>query len=245
MATNAEREIFETSVLSPVGQQAERLCTPEITGFLAMAGQAYDGGLMVIGRAVNGWTYGICTKHLSVPGNIIRYASLVQESVNNDVECPMSWITSGWGAIEGYNTKRSAFWRCVRNVSMRLNIFDSECVNWSSHLVWSNLYKVSPAEGGNPNSLLCDAQLAGCIELFKQELRTYRPSRVLLLTGLDWAAPFLTEANLQEKAGFNYVKQYGRFHLGDGVETQCVIAVHPQGKPETDWVREVVTAFDN
>lgn len=127
---------------------------------------------------------------------------------------------------------------------MNLNIIDFEYADWSSHLVWSNLYKVSPAEDGNPNSVLCEAQLLSCVELFKLELRTYSPSRVLLLTGADWAAPFVAEANLQEEESFHYVKQYGRYHLGDGLETQCVIAVHPQGKPEADWVREVVTAFN-
>lgn len=245
MATNAERELFESSVLIPVGQQAKRLSTSEVTGFLAMSGQAYDGGLMVVGRAVNGWTEGIRLDHLCMPDKVTQYAALVQESVAGNGECPMSWVADGSGSTEGYNTRRSAFWRCIRNVSMDLNIVDFECEDWPSHLVWSNLYKLSPAAGGNPNNILREAQLPGCVELFKLELRTYRPSRVLLLTGADWAAPFITEANLQENENCHYVKKYGRYQLKDGLETQCVIAVHPQGKPEADWVREVVTAFDS
>lgn len=244
MATTAERELFEIGVLSPVVQQAERLRTPEVTGFLAMSGQAYDGGLMVIGRAVNGWTDGISPKDLSLPTNITKYAALVQESVAGGGECPMSWVTSSWGAAEGYNPAHSAFWRCVRNITKDLNIVDSECANWSSHLVWSNLYKLSPAEGGNPNDRLCDAQRQGCLELFKLELRTYRPSRVLFLTGMDWANPFVAGAQLQNNEDFMLVERYGRIRLEDGADVQCVVAVHPQGKPEADWVREVLAAFD-
>ena len=237
------KEIFEKSILTSVGKKSSIL-NREVTGFLAIEGHAYDGGLMVIGRAVNGWTEGICTRKLSDPSNVTRYAALVEDSVVNASKCPMSWVTDSWSASQEYNTKRSAFWRCVRNVTMSLNIVESECENWSSHLVWSNLYKVSPASGGNPNSALRNAQLDGCVELLKLELRTYRPSRLLFLTGMDWAAPFLAETNLQENEEFHYVKKYGRLNMEDGFETQCVVADHPQGKPEADWVREAVTALN-
>lgn len=243
MATDAERDFFATSVLRIVGQQAARLPASEITGFLAMAGQAYDGDLMVIGRAVNGWAEGIPPGHLDAFAEVTRYATLVQQSVAGNEECPMGWVTAGWGATEGNNTKRSAFWRTIRCVVQGLGIADIEDARWSSHLVWSNLYKVSPAEGGNPSNALCEIQFPGCAELLNLELRTYRPCRVLFLTGVDWAAPFLAAAELQEIARFQYVKQVGLCDAGDRHDARCVIAVHPQGKPEAAWVREVVKAF--
>ncbi|NWO06077.1 MAG: hypothetical protein HLX50_10375 [Alteromonadaceae bacterium] len=229
----------------PVGQKLEGELVPEVTGFLAMSGKAFDGALMVLGRAVNGWAEGISTDELRMPDKASQYAEIVQDSVAGNETCPMSWVTDCWGATKGYNTKRSAFWRCIRNVTAGLNVVDAECANWSSHLVWSNLYKVALAEGGNPTNKLCQAQLAGCVDLFKLELRTYRPSRLLFLTGSDWADPFLDGVDLQESDHFHYVQQYGRCRLVDGLETQCVVAAHPQGKPEADWVREVVTAFGN
>lgn len=63
----------------------------------------------------------------------------------------MLWVKDGWGATDRYNTKRSAFWRAVRGVVEGLGISDVEHDTWSSHLVWSNLYKLSPADGGNPS----------------------------------------------------------------------------------------------
>lgn len=239
MATDAERDLFAARVLSTVGRHAKRLAPSKVTGFLAMAGQAYDRGLMVVGRAVNGWTDGVLPRDLCAPDSVARYATRVQESVAGIGECPMRWVTTGWGATKGYNTKRSAFWRCIRSVVHDLYIADVEDAGWASHLIWSNLYKVSPASGGNPDNVLCEIQLPGCVDLFKCELRIYRPSRVLFLTGADWAAPFLDGTNLQEGVGSKYVKG-----AVDVYDARCVIAVHPQGKPGEAWAREVVTAFN-
>lgn len=239
MATDAERDLFAEKVLATVGRHGDRLARTKVTGFLAMAGQAYDGGLMVVGRAVNGWTDGVFPSDLRAPDSAGLYAARVQESVAGNGNCPMRWVKAGWGAAKGYNTRRSAFWRCIRNVVQGLRIVDVESAGWSSHLVWTNLYKVSPAHGGNPNNALCEIQLAGCVELFKLEIRTYRPFRVLFLTGADWAAPFLEGVNLQEGAGFHHVKGVGQV-----CDARFVIALHPQCKPEREWVREVVTAFD-
>lgn len=111
----------------------------------------------------------------------------------------------GYGSLgcnKGYNTKRSAFWRCIRGVVQGLGVADVEDAGWSSHLVWSNLYKVSPAGGGNPKGVLRKVQFRGCAELLNSELRTYRPSRVLFATGFDWAEPFLKEAELREGVEF-------------------------------------------
>ena len=238
MATDPERELFASKVLSAIGRQAERLASSEITGFLAMAGHAYDHDLMVVGRAVNGWTEGIAPGQLSTGAEADRYARLVQESVRGNGACPMRWVTDGWGAGQGYNTKRSAFWRSIRSVVQGLGIADVQAPDWPSHLVWSNLYKVSPAGGGNPSNVLCDIQFSGCAELLNLEFRTYRPSRVLFLTGADWVAPFLSTCELKEGAQFHYVE---RVAFCDN--THYVIAAHPQGKPEEVWASEVLTAF--
>lgn len=239
MASDPERDLYASGVLAIVGQQAKRLPASAITGFLAMPGHAYAGELMVVGRAVNGWTGGILPECLHDPAEVTRYAMLVHQRVAGNGECPMGWVTAAWGASEGYNTKRSAFWRSIRRVVHHLGIADVEGTSWSSHLVWSNLYKVSPADGGNPSNVLCEIQFPGCAKLLDLEFRTYRPSRVLFLTGVDWAGPFLAAAELQQGRGFRYVKQFGLL-----CNARCVIAVHPQGKPGAAWAREVATAFD-
>ena len=76
-------------------------------------------------------------------------------------------------------------------MTLQLWIAEHSSNDWSSHLVWSNLYKLSPRDGGNPSGRLQNIQLDGCRALFNLEVETYRPGRLLLLTGWDWAEPFL------------------------------------------------------
>lgn len=63
----------------------------KITDFLAMEGQAYDGGLMVVGRSVNGWDDdGILPCELSIAADIEQYAEFVPK-INygvTDIEDP-------------------------------------------------------------------------------------------------------------------------------------------------------------
>lgn len=244
MATDQEREILATKILSCVGQQAARLPASKVTGFLAMEGQAWNHELMVIGRAVNAWEEdGRLPTALSSPEEITKYAKLVQESVaGSDGKCPMSWVTAGWGPKIDYNTRRSPFWRSIRRVVKGLgipNVDGADVDSWASHLVWSNLYKVSPHSNGNPNNALCKIQFSGCAELLQLEFDTYRPSRALFLTGANWADPFLKNWKLEETPQFQYVQRVGLYG-----GAHCVVASHPQGKFKDVWESEVISAFN-
>ena len=249
MATEQERQLFALQVLAEVGREAMKLPKLKVTGFMTMVGCLYDHALMVMGRAVNGWTTGILPKHLVSHTATECYSQVVLDSVNGGRPCPMRWVTESWGnSNEEYNPGRSAFWRTIRGVVDRLEIADVEQDSWPSHLVWSNLYKIAPEKGGNPDTALCRIQLAGCIELFKLELMTYIPSRLLLLTGNEWALPFLPDPDdtLMGLAEFRYVERIGILTVApDKQPIRYVVAAHPQGKPEEQWISEVCCAFGN
>jgi len=246
MSTTEQRDLFASAVLAAVGARASRLgASDSVTGFLAMAGDLYDRELMVVGRAVNGWSPSILPSELEIAESADGFADEVLASVVADGTCPMLWVTELWGATNrSYNTRKSAFWRSIRGVIEQLGIADVREDDWPSHLVWSNLYKVSPAEHGNPSAYLGRIQLPGCIELLQLELATYRPLRLLFLTGADWADPFLVDlgGEWQTRHGFSQVDRLGIISIS-GESVQCVVAKHPQGKPEALWVDEVVTAF--
>ena len=247
MATERERHLFASKVLAAVRQEAARLPESEVTGFMATVGCLYAHALMVVGRAVNGWTDGVLPEHLASDAAAKCYSHVVVDSVNGDGQCPMRWVTERWGNANGYNTKRSAFWRAIRGVVAQLEIADVEQDSWSSYLVWSNLYKVAPAEGGNPGKSLCQTQLVGCRELFDLELTTYTPSRLLLLTGTGWASSFLSDFDCtpQGIAGFDYVEEFGTLTIDPGKQPiWYVVAAHPQSKPEEQWTEEVCSAFN-
>lgn len=246
MSTAELTQLLSDKILAPIGQAHGQLPEQPLVGFMSMVGQAYSGSLMVVGRAVNGW--GAEEKlpvELHSSDAARAYAEAVLASVSDPANCPMSWVTAQWGVPRPeYSTKRSAFWRSIYSVLKGLGTVTPDDEGWSSHLVWSNLYKVAPASGGNPNNFLCDLQLPGCIELLRAELAAYQPRRVLFLTGLNWAKPFAQALGfpLSQNPSFSYVEAFGEFPF-NGHSVRYAIASHPQGKPENTWTSEVLSVL--
>ncbi len=245
MTREAEKALLK-DIAGRIGNQSANLPKEPLTGFLAMVGRTYKQELMVIGRAVNGWTKPSLPSELTDEQNISQFVERVFESVTGGDSCPMKWVSDCWGTQgNDYNTKTSAFWRCIRSTVGALNISNIETPEWPSHLVWSNLYKVAPGHGGNPSSSLCSIQFDGCAALLKEELRSLVPRRILFMTGLDWAKPFLEKCSIVSSPvpSAKYVQGISTIKLNSGFESRVVVAVHPQGKPESVWVEEVVNEF--
>lgn len=242
MATEEERDFFADRILPFLETNSNRLGKSKLTGFLSMKGDRYDSELMIVGRAVNGWTKGINPPELNSQVSRKEYADTIYNTVTRSDGCPMKWVTECWGSQQDYNTKKSAFWRVTRSVVGELGIAEIEQSNWPSYLVWSNLYKVAPEEGGNPNNTLCNVQFSGCCSLLELELFNYTPKRLLFLTGIGWAEPFLENICSVVQNGQVHVEAEGKFECNNQT-TKVVVATHPQGKPEKEWVEEVIAAF--
>lgn len=249
MATNQHRNYYVEQLLPLIGTNAATLPNQAVTGFLSMAGHLYSNELMVVGRAVNGWAEGVLPEALSTPTSAADYAATIFDSVVGNGTCPMSWVTNCWANPSNpdskYNTKKSAFWRVIRAVVAESGIANTGENTWPSHLVWSNLYKVAPEEGGNPGGALRQVQLNECVSLLGQELDVYLPRRLLLLTGLDWAEPFLRDIapTFSHVTSGSYVEATAEIFHKAGNSTRVVVAAHPQGKSEGIWVKEVIQAF--
>lgn len=158
-------------------------------------GDYYDGRFMVVGRAVNGWDdecewqHGAHTEFSSEP--------LTKKAYEKSLINPLNWVLDIWGlnVIENgekkYNTAKSPFWQLTRKVLEGItpkNEWDEE--NWARKIIWSNLYKVAPASGGNPNGSLCKAQLEFCKNILKYEIVQNKPSFILFVTDDDWFEGF-------------------------------------------------------
>lgn len=233
-------------MIEAIGRSAADLTDIPLTGFLAMRGAAYCGEMMWVGRAVNGWTEkGWSPSELRNRENVAEFIEMILSSVVvNPNSCPLRWVTEAWGNKEDYNSARSAFWRVAKNTVLHNNENDQ---NWSSRLVWSNLYKIAPFQGGNPDNRLAAIQLPFCRELLIQEITAFRPRRVVFATGTDWADDFLDHTRFvrsDPKAFGQTVLGFGDLVLNDESIGKFVIAPHPQGKGELQWVREVRAAFD-
>lgn len=233
-------------ILKQVGENEHLLPDEPLTGFLSMVGSKYNGDLMVVGRAVNEWSKEWRPKEMLDPR---RRAEVIREtisSVSSD-NCPMLWVSERWGFNEDYNTRKSAFWRVIRNTIIQLDLTDAIDQEWPSLLVWSNLYKVAPARGGNPSSKLCSFQEALCRDLLIAEIQEYKPKRVLFLTGLSWAKPFLSgwAQDVRRIPTDNFVEAIAvPASPNNAAECKIVVAAHPQGKNESKWVEEVYRSFN-
>lgn len=152
-----------------------------------------------------------------------------------DGHCPMAWVADMWHNKTGYRTSSSAFWRVLR----RIIHADSGVTDpiWPSRLAWTNLYRVSPAAGGNPGADLQRAQRRAAVDLLKLEIDEFAPRRVLALTG-GWINPFM------DGLGLNLVGRNGLVEkTGHNGNVAWVVAKHPMTKPEDRFVHEVLAAF--
>ena len=77
-----------------IGENSDSLPTIPITGFMAMVGNQYENDLMVVGRAVNGWTRGLRPQELHENENLKPFLDSVFESVTVGQTCPMQWVRS-------------------------------------------------------------------------------------------------------------------------------------------------------
>jgi hypothetical protein len=239
-----EHEV-ETLAKAIASVNAQHDAYPEegLSSFLSMRGNAYDGKLMVVGRSVNGWR--TTWEPSSQPvGAEIGISEQTLKDVSGKNKCPMLWVTDIWdkndSPTDNYRTNSSAFWRVIRRVVHKLDIADIDKETWPSHLVWSNLFKLSDSDEGNPSEALQRIQFETCVDLLSTELMTYKPKHVLMLTGLNWAKPFLDKLKIpwHKPSGSMYVEAVANFN-GQSI----VVAQHPQGKKEDPFVKEVILRF--
>lgn len=210
----------------------------------AKRGVSSIGDLMVVGRALNGWDKPFQSKHLRTERCRAKEVKKILRHRGFERRCPLEWIANEWGNTGDYNPARSAFWRVAWATSSSLNFDWVDAEDWSSHLMWSNLYKVSP-DLLNPGSRLCRAQLSACQKILDFELEQFRPSRVLLLTGLDWAWDFLTDPRFIKSRGRSGRVEWSGTWSKDRRSRRIAVVVcpHPQGKPEDPIVRDAVRSF--
>ncbi len=191
-----------------------------------------NSGLLFVGKAVNGWT--------KIDTNI---DSLFDKKTNNrifDRNDQIEWVHNNWGNKDGYNTKRSAFWRLIVKVA---ETYYSD--NWYKKIAWSNLYKIAPENGGNPSNKIKDSQREICIKLLKEEIKVLAPEYVIMLAS-GWEAPFIESI----KKGKEY--KTINSHKWDKYETtlleidkvKYIISCHPQGKNENKHKKAIIELME-
>jgi hypothetical protein len=206
----------------------EKLNDKEYSLFFPMIGENFESKktLLVVGRACNGWEH---------PWKSINSDnSIVNLSISCSEGKPMQWLIEQWTDTK-YKIKRSSFWRIIKNITLFLNECNEK--DWPSFIAWSNLFKISPYEKGNPNMSECDVQLQNCIELFEQEIEELKPEYVLLIVGLDWGKTFLESiASKIEYFNNEIVKCVANYK-----DSKLILTVRPEGKKQELFINSIKT----
>jgi hypothetical protein len=91
------RDLFE-ELLRTAGEQSSSFPEDSLTAFWPMRGHNWNGELMVVGRAVNGWTDPwLPTTAVDPVRRSDILAMTLRASEGKGRDCPMLWVSKGWG----------------------------------------------------------------------------------------------------------------------------------------------------
>lgn len=247
---------------------------PLLTSFTAMKGQHYGDDpnfkFMLVGRAVNGWdemrNYADTLTQTefveSSLNNLFNDQSVLcggQDRFEwigdpkDEYSAPTNKVRPG---IDSSEASISAFpyhlsaplWNYSKDIWCRLSGHDVEKAwkyRWFESIVWSNLYKIAPTFGGNPDKALKNLTFDSCADLLNKEIEHFMPTHMFFVTGYeDWFDRFNDKCfeNKIRPVKQNYVEAVGSIQLGDHV-AYIVVAKRPEMKNKVDYVQEVLDAF--
>jgi hypothetical protein len=207
-------------------------------GFWPAIGHSYGpGGLMIIGRALNGWDTTFTTAEANE--NICSVVEKCRQSfASGNGTCPIHWVEDRWGKSEKgqYRTSRSALFRMAKKL---MEYFGHEGEGWTGHFCWNNMMRVSPSCSGNPPGWSCEAQSAYAVDLLRMEMAVLQPAVVVFFTGDTWFRKWVAKHLEQDVATGTVCDSphvFGGGFLGD---SKVVIAPHPMGKKEDVLMAEL------
>lgn len=187
-----------------------------------------DSGLLFVGKAVNGW--------ITNETDVTQLFNTTNPERIFAREDQLEWVNNHSGNMNGYNTRKSAFWRLIKGIS---ETYYPE--KWYLNIAWTNLYKIAPWKGGNPNGKLQNTQRKFCFELLKKEIELLKPKYVIFLTS-SWEKAFLNHLNEHEKMNIVDEKIWGKYKttLIEIKGIKFIISHHPQGKNECNHKSAIV-----
>lgn len=148
----------------------------------AVPGSEYNsqnGGIMFVGRAINGWC--------PLPDN--NAIEQLQKCAN----CTLNWVIEGgdyslcaknnceYAKSQSSNphSNMTPFWNLVKYICEQPENNISK--DWLKKIVWTNLYKASYVEGGNPVRFY-KPQLDLCNKILIKEIELYKPKKIYFIT---------------------------------------------------------------
>lgn len=203
--------------------------------FFPQVGAEYFNGnhkkIMIVGKACNGWVEAGKSNDIEM---LFKDGSGI---VNRQDQ--MDWVKAAWprnihdeNGKKLYSTSRSAFWTFSRKVAD--SILGTKDINCFDYIAWSNLYKVSPCQGGNPDQEDRNKQVVICTDIFKKELEILKPDFVFFFTS-GWEKTFVDnfkseDSEVSKDKWSTYEIESFISEITQNHRTVFVCTQHPQGK---------------
>lgn len=212
---------------------------------------------LIYGQAVKGWgsvfNSSVELNKEQLLREAIDYSNDYYQERNHS---PLDWVNVYWGKNYyrrfvttqaekefyppvSYSLFRSFFWNVIYKLICRYYGLDENGLDWSKKLVWSNLYKIAPAERKNPNDEECLWQEKLSIDLVKKEIEEIRPKFCIVLTNDSWWQPFRaslkTEMLSYAKLKSGIVESIERYK-----DTKIIVTTRPFRGSSNKHVKEIL-----
>ena len=256
-------------------QFTEPIRVPYLTSFTTVKGNKYDQNrikFMLVGRAVNGWGekrfYGELLSRDEFVSSSIDNLNTEEGTVSSQGNDRFEWIGEAeeYGAAPKnryrkridqsetsiketpYSLSR-AIWSYPKEVWCELTGYNTNNAwkdRWYENIVWSNLYKVAPTFGGNPDARLKKAQFKACCDLLVEEIEKFKPTHILFATGYDeWFDEFDKELGNPCKLVENYKDKDQMVEAtGEFFGAKFVVSKRPEMKGKDRYVQAVIAGFE-
>ena len=183
----------------------------KLTAGMYLTGEYYgstENKLLVVGRALNGWEDTYCwythDTHIDIKSTALeiigawneqtygtkahdRYSSKIQSTQTklSPEDCRrLEWVRSYYKDKKRSTESSSPFWCLSKKVTKQL--LPEYEKDWTKYIAWTNLYKLAPFNGGNPDSELCSLQKDTCKIILQEELNHLTPTHILVIAKKHW-----------------------------------------------------------
>ncbi len=175
----------------------EHIQAKELTSVPCFLGKQYNNGsdkkIMVVGRAVNGWEgkFEDCSSLEATVQSVLTQENRLHEFANK-------YYLNEDGSK--YYYAKSSFNRLMKQLVKKSTGSDE---HWEERIAWTNLFKVSPKEGNNPEWRLIRNQINTYREILRKEILNAQPDLVVFSTEAP-SVSFLDPYNEKDKLRKKY-----------------------------------------
>jgi len=149
-----------------------------------------------------------------------------------------------------YRYANSSFHRLMRKL---VSEFTGDEQDWQKKLVWSNLFKIAPKNGGNPSLLMIRDEIPLYIELLKNEIRINKPDLVIFATNLNFFDPYkknkkyasfreLVKEEDVKSESLKYICLAGTFI--ENPDVKIIVSTRPEYRPVDIIVKQIREVYD-